>query len=111
MLELDDNDLFSPENSQSAGMQSAHRPPIKLLTDEEQVGTVPEHTTVIADERADQSQDIPLTYLQQASAVLKAWDLSPSLAKLEKFHLTDDADTIMISVDKGYRVYLSPEED
>jgi hypothetical protein len=35
MLELDDNDLFSPENSQSAGMQSAHRPPIKLLTDEE----------------------------------------------------------------------------
>lgn len=78
---------------------------------QEQVGTVPEHTTVIADERADQSQDIPLTYLQQASAVLKAWDLSPSLAKLEKFHLTDDADTIMISVDKGYRVYLSPEED
>lgn len=76
-----------------------------------QIQSVPERKTVIADERADQSQDISLTYLQQASDVLQAWDLSPSLVTLEKFHLTDDADTMMISVDKGYRIYLSPQED
>jgi cell division septal protein FtsQ len=76
---------------------------------QETVPSVPDHTTVIADERLDQSQDIPLSYLQQASAVLKAWNIK--MVTLQKFHLTDDADTIIISVDKGYRLYLSTQDD
>lgn len=78
---------------------------------QEQIQSVPDKATVIADERTDQSQDIPLSYLQQASAVLKDWDLNPTMASIEKFHLTDDSDSIIVSVNKGYRLYLSPKED
>lgn len=72
----------------------------------------PEPTNlVIADERADRSQNISLNYIEQATKLYENWPFKPEQLGIEKFHLADTADEMIISTNKGYRVFFTTAED
>ncbi len=66
---------------------------------------------LIADERAVKERSIPVDYLEKATTIAEDWGQSIQLAALTGFHLTDDKDRIIVSTDKGFRVYVDPNKD
>ena len=74
------------------------------------IDTPKEQDVIIADEREDLNQNIPLTYLEQATKLVLAWSTINNLPRLDRFHLTDDQEQLIVSTEQGYRVLFKIEE-
>lgn len=67
--------------------------------------------SVIADERSDKTKPITRDYLELITSIKKQWEqILPGVA-LEKFHLTDDNTIVIVSTNKGFRVFFDPSKD
>ena len=71
----------------------------------------PTDTYIIADERGDLTQNVPLSYLEEATDLLAAWQVDPSLIRLDRFHLTDEPDLLRLSTDKDLELIFGTAED
>ncbi|MBI4090445.1 MAG: FtsQ-type POTRA domain-containing protein [Candidatus Komeilibacteria bacterium] len=87
---------------------------IELDTSGTAIGAVDaprERQSVIADERSDRSGPITREYLERITAIKKQWEHDLPGIVIEKFHYTDDTAIIILSTDKGFRVFFDPTED
>ncbi len=72
----------------------------------------PEPTQIIiADERTDQSQGIPLDYLETATNLLQTWAFKAEQLHITKFHLTDSNEDLKVTTSQNYRVFFTRGED
>jgi cell division septal protein FtsQ len=69
------------------------------------------HQLIIADERALPGTAIPLTYLEQITAIKDTWSSIVPELTIVKFHITDDQSPIILSTNKNFKVYMSPTND
>ncbi len=67
--------------------------------------------TVIADERSVPGTIVSVDYLEKITDITSQWKELIQQVQLNKFHLTDDQTIIILSTNKGYKVYLSPSKD
>ena len=77
----------------------------------EQSNEPPKDVYIIADERENKAANLPLSYLEQATKLIKAWDFDPNILSIEKFKLNDETSQITISTNQGYRIIFSTEEE
>lgn len=66
---------------------------------------------LIADERALRERRVPLSYLEDATSLAEDWQGTITSARLRAFHLNDDTDRLIVSTDKGFKVYFDPDKE
>jgi cell division septal protein FtsQ len=76
-----------------------------------QTNEAPNGTIIIADERQNIAETIPLKYLEQATDWLTAWEQRTAAVELNKLHLTDAGGQIIVSTTEDYRLVFTMEED